>query len=141
MSVFEITRDEYEQRRDAFELCRWVNAQFRAMEGTGHFERIYFERQGLNVPRFVAEAVPVSRLALLLATPGVEVHVTCFADSRNYDAAIEISGWRPRSFKVEVTTTEPDEVVLHRQALSRVGHVMLAGPSGERAARLSPSRR
>jgi hypothetical protein len=128
MSLFEITRDEYEQRRDAFELCRWVNAQFRAMEGTGHFDKIYFERKGLNVPRFVAEAVPVSRLSLLLATPGSDVHVTCFADSRNYDAEIEISGWHPRSFKVEVTTTEPDDVVLRRQALSREGHVMLAGP-------------
>jgi hypothetical protein len=128
MSLFAITRDEYEQRRDAFELCRWVNAQFRAMEGTGHFDEIYFERKGLNVPRFVAEAVPVSRLALLLATPGIEVHVTCFADSRNYDAEIEISGWRSRSFRVEVTTTEPDDVVLRRKALSRVGHVMLAGP-------------
>ena len=128
MSLFEITRDEYEQRRDVFELCRWVNAQFRAMEGTGHFDEIYFERKGLNVPRFVAEVVPVSRLALLLATPGSEVYVTCFADSRNYDAEIEISDWRPRSFRVEVTTTEPDDVVLRRQALSRVGHVMLAGP-------------
>lgn len=128
MSQFGIDRDEYEQRRDAFELCRWVNAQFRAMQGTGRFDEIYFERKGFNVPRFVAEAVPVSRLALLLATPGSEVHVTCFADSRNYDAHIEISGWAPRSFKVEVTTTEPDDVVLRRQALSRAGHVMLAGP-------------
>jgi hypothetical protein len=128
MTHFEITRDEYEQRRDAFELCRWVNAQFRAMEETGHFDEIYFERKGLNVPRFVAEAVPVSRLALLLATPGIEVHVTCFAHSLNYDAQIEISGWRQPSFRVEVTTTEPDDVVLRRQALSRVGHVMLAGP-------------
>jgi hypothetical protein len=128
MSRFEITRDEYEQPRDAFELCRWVNTQFRAMEETGHFDEIYFERKGLNVPRFVAEAVPVSRLALLLATPGREVHVTCYADSRNYDAEIRITGWAPRSFRVEVTTSEPADVVLRRQALSRAGHVMLAGP-------------
>jgi hypothetical protein len=128
MSNFEIARDEYEQPRDAFELCRWVNAQFRAMEETGHFDEIYFERKGLNVPRFIAEAVPVSRLALLLATPGREVHVTCYADSRNYDAHIEIFGWRPRSFRVEVTTTEPHDVVLRRQALSRAGCVNLAGP-------------
>lgn len=128
MSQFGIPLSEYEQRRDAFDLCRWVNAQFRAMEGTGRFDEIYFERKGLNVTRFIAEAVPVSRLGLALATPGSEVHVTCFADGRNHDARVEISGWGARSFKVEVTATEPHDVVMRRQALSRIGHVMLAGP-------------
>lgn len=128
MSRFGIPREDYEQSRDAFELCRWVNAQLRAMEQTGHFDEIYFERKGLNVPRFIAEAIPLSRLALALATPGSEVRVTCFADSRNYDAIVEVSGWNARSFKVEVTTTEPQDVVMRRQALSRAGQVMLSGP-------------
>lgn len=128
MTQFGISRDEYEQRRDAFDLCRWVNTQFRAMERTGRFEEIYFERKGPNVPRFIAEAVPVSRLGLALAAPGSEVHVTCLADSRNYDALIEVSGWNARSFKVEVTATEPDDDVMRRQALARAGHVTLAGP-------------
>ena len=127
MIQFGISREEYEQPRDALDLCRWVNIQFGAMERTGRFDEIYFERKGLNVPRFIAEAVPLSRLGLALATPGSEVHVTCFADSRNYDARIVVTGWNACSFKVEVTTTEPDDVVMRRQALARTGQVMLAG--------------
>ena len=40
---------EYEKRRHAFELCRWINDQFRQMEGTGSLSAIYAERKGKNV--------------------------------------------------------------------------------------------
>ena len=128
--VVGIPNDEYEARRTAFDLARWIDDKFREMEAGGHFSRQYFERVGHNVKRLVEEALPVSRLGLYLATPGADVHATCFADNRPYDALVEVGGVsRPHAFRVEVTTTETgDASTLRRQALARDGHVALYGP-------------
>lgn len=124
-----IPRAEYEERRSAFELCRWVNSKLRELEDGGDFDRQYFERVGTNVKRFVEEAIPLSRLGLYLSTPGSEVHITCFADNRAYDGLVEITGFGARSVRVEVTTTDtPPWSTMRRQALSRDGHVVLTGP-------------
>ena len=113
---------EYEKRRHAFDLCRWINAQFRQMEETGNLSAIYAERKGKNVKRLIEEAVPISRLALRFSRPGDEVFVTLPPESEGFDAHVEIEGFSPRSFKVEVTTTETDGsntlgTVQRRQAL------------------------
>lgn len=119
---------EYEERRHAFTLCHWVNAKLREFAAGDHFDELYFERRDRSVKRLLEEAVPVSRLGLFLATPGSEVHVTCFTDGRPYDATVEVSGFAARTFHVEVTTTETKASTLRRQALARSGQVPLAGP-------------
>ncbi len=91
-----IQRAEYEKRRSAFELCQWVNSKLREIENGGDFDRLYFERVGKNVKRFVEEAIPLSRLGLYLSTPGSEVHVTCLADNRAYEGVIEIVVVQPK---------------------------------------------
>ena len=123
-----ISTEDYERRRNVFELSAWVNEKFRALETSDHFERQYFERIGENVKRFIEEAIPVSRLGLHLSTPGREVFVRCFSDNRPYDAEIEVDRGRKKRFHVEVTTTDdPPASTLRRQALSRNGIVSLMG--------------
>jgi hypothetical protein len=126
--IVSIPTAEYEERRHAFELCRWINSVLRSMENTENFDKLYFEQKGENVKKLIEEAVPVSRLALLLSTPANDVYVTCLTGNQPFDAEIEIEGFSPRAFRVEVTTTETDESVLRRQALSRYGYVGLTGP-------------
>ena len=123
-----IPREEYERRRNAFELSAWVNEKFRALETSDDFERQYFERIGENIKPFIEEAIPVSRLGLHLSTPGRDVFVRCFSDNRPYDAEIEMDHGKQRRFRVEVTTTdEPPASTIRPQALSRNGIVSLTG--------------
>jgi hypothetical protein len=119
---------EYGERRHVFELCRWINSKLRSMEGCENFDEVYFERKGENIKKLLEEALPLSRLGLHLSTPANDVYVTCFAGNQPFDAEIEITGFTPTTFKVEVTTTETDESTLRRQALSRYGSVGLSGP-------------
>ena len=72
--------------------------------------------------------MPISRLALRFSRPGDEVFVTLPPESEGFDAHVEIEGFSPRSFKVEVTTTETDETVMQRQALARDGYAYFTGP-------------
>ena len=123
----EITTSEYEERRHAFKLCQWVDSKLKAMRVAGRFDELYFEGSK-NIKKLREEVIPLSRLGLYLSTPESEVYVTCLAGNQNYDATIEITGFNPRSFKVEVTTTETEHSTRRRQALSRYGHVALSGP-------------
>lgn len=126
---FLIETSEFAQRRSSFELCSWIDLKLAQMRMIGRFDELYFERRDprSNIKKLVEEAIPLSRLGLYLTTPETEVHLTCFADNRNHDALVELSGFNQRSLKVEVTTTESDSSVLRRQALSRLGHVQLTG--------------
>lgn len=128
IEVVNIAQSEYEKRRHAFELCQWINEKLNELKRSGRFDELYFERKGRNVKKLIEEAIPVSRLALQLSTPGSEVYVTCYVGNQAYDATVEIEGFGPRVFKVEVTTTETDETTMRRQALSRQGCVASSGP-------------
>jgi hypothetical protein len=124
----DIPASEYESRRHAFDLCRWINQQLRQMEKRSNIDEVYFERKGENVKRLIEEAIPISRLALRFSRPGNETYVTLCPERERFDALIEVEGFRPHSFKVEATTTETDETTMRRQALSRDGFVNLTGP-------------
>lgn len=131
---FSIPEAEYARRRSSFELCEWINQKLAGMRATGRFDELYFERSDprTNIKKLIEEAIPLSRLGLYLARPESEVYLTCFADNRGYDAVIEVTGFMPRTFKVEVTTTETETSNLRRQALARYGHVPLTGPISRR---------
>ena len=126
----DIPDSEYEKRRHAFDLCRWINDQFRQMKEASNFYEVYFERKGKNVKRLIEEAVPISRLALRFSRPGDEAFVTLCPKDKQFDALIEVEGFSPRSFKVEATITETTKTTKQRQALSRDGFAYFTGPVG-----------
>lgn len=119
---------EFEQRRHVAELCTWINQKLRMLESTGRFAWHYFERADRSVKALVEEAIPLSRLGLFLWTPGSDVFINCVGHSHNYDGNLEITGFRARDLRVEVTTTETAESTMRRQALSRDGTVVFSGP-------------
>jgi len=130
----DIPKPEYEQKRHVFELCRWINCKLDDFRQEPDFESLYFERIGDNVKKLLEEAIPVSLLGLYLHPVWGDVFVSCFTDSPEYDAIIEIQRpsmienvKRTEEIKVEVTTTEDNDSVMRRQALSRNGFVHFAG--------------
>jgi hypothetical protein len=122
-----ISRDEFEERRDAFALCAWINAKLRALRESGQFDQTYFDERKGTIKYLIEEAIPISRLGLYLSRPESQVHIRCFADGRAYDAQVEVTGFTTQSFKVEVTTSETEGSAMRRQALARDGVVHLTG--------------
>jgi hypothetical protein len=98
------------------------------MEVLPDFEEQYFERKGVIVKKLLEEAIPIAHIGLHLFRFFEEPFVTCFAEGHPVDGVLEFAGHRPRELKLEITTTETDETVLRRQALSRDGTVFMTGP-------------
>jgi hypothetical protein len=118
---FGIGTAEYEQERDVFDMCRWINHTLAEMEKEADFDTIYFERRGANVKQLIEEAMPVANLGLHLYRPPDTVSVQCFVGNQPYDAIVTVSGFRNFRIHVEVTTIENKESILRRQCLSRNG--------------------
>jgi hypothetical protein len=131
---FDISLADYETSRHVFDMWRWINETLRSMrergaEDDGDPNAIYFERRGENVKKLIEEAIPTAYLALYLFRQCDDVYVQCKAGNQNFDALIDVKGFRNFSIKVEVvTTTEDEETALRRQELGRTGFVFLTGP-------------
>lgn len=126
-STFSVTTDEYEQRRHVFETHRWINSVMTRMDEDPEFDAIYFERTG-NIKKLIEEAIPLTYLGLHLVRIAEDVYIQLYANDPTCDGQLVVTGFNNFGFKVEVTTTENDESVLRRQALSRNGFVWLHGP-------------
>jgi hypothetical protein len=98
------------------------------MEKQEDFDRIYFERRGDNVKKFIEEAMPISRLGLALSKPWQNVQITCLTGNQHFDAVFEVSGLDSYEMKVEATTIENADAYLRRESLSRKGMVFFDGP-------------
>lgn len=94
----------------------------------------FHRRQG-HAKVLLEEWYPISRLALHLKQPGLEVHVEAFGDSGVADGRIEERGFRDRSLDVQVTYVEDYEGALRRELMYQQGHSPGAGP----IARTKPS--
>src|SRR5689334_17112549 len=103
IDLMNIPTDEYEQRRHVFDMCRWINQTLTNMESESDFDRLYFERKGLNVKKFIEEAIPIACLGLHFYRPPDDVHVKCLAGNQPFDAELEVSGFRSMRIKVEAT--------------------------------------
>jgi hypothetical protein len=130
----DIPTQEYQERRHIFEFCRWINQTLRTAEHEADFNKLYFERTGENWKKLLEEAIPVSRLGLYLCHEWHDVFVQCTTDNPSFDAKIEVLNPSDTQFsglelKVEVTTTETDQSVMKRQAISRDGFVVFTGNS------------
>lgn len=118
---------EYETRRDAFELCRWIDGWYQTLDARGDLSACYFERHDRSVKRLIEEAVPVSRLAVHLSSPGNTVYVTFPDRDEHRDAILEIPRGAPGMLSVEVTCAESENATLLRQKLARDGMTPLTG--------------
>jgi hypothetical protein len=125
---YDIPTPEYEERRHVFEMFRWINKKLEEMDQTGDFDTIYFERKGENVKKFIEEAIPVAYLGLRYYRIADDIYIQCKSGNQPYDAILEIAGFRDRSVKIEVTTTEDYDSTLRRQSLSRHGFTYSSGP-------------
>jgi hypothetical protein len=120
---------EYEQHRNIFQLCDWINDKLHGLKQYPDFEERYFERRGQNIKKLLEEAVPVARLGLYFWRPWRDVWVACLAGNQPYDAELTLQDSRKtETIQVEVTSTETDETTMWRQALSREGYVFIPGP-------------
>lgn len=125
---YNIPTPEYEEKRHVFEMFRWINEKLKEMDEEVGFDTIYFERKGVNVKKFIEEAIPAAYLGLHYCRIADDIYIQCKAGNQPYDATMEIVGYRNRTLKIEVTTTEDDDSTLRRQSLSRHGFTYSAGP-------------
>lgn len=130
-----ISASEYEERRHALELCSWINKKLEAFEKSGVFDALYIERKGAGLDnpakKIVEEAIPLSRLALNLSQPGIEVFVTLHHGNQPFDATFSVEGFMKgsaRTFPVEVTSAMFAENHVRREVLAKRGYVSLIGP-------------
>ena len=122
-----IPNNEYEQKRNVFELCKWINEKLAEMEKFSDFDTIYFERKGENIKRLIEEAMPLASLGLYFYRPADEIFINLLPENHSFDAELIVKGFRNIEIKVEVTTVETDDSTMRRQALSRNGTVFTTG--------------
>lgn len=126
---FGIDKAEYEQQRNVFDMCRWINEKLLEIDEVPDSDSIYFERRGLNVKKFIEEVIPVAALGLYFYRPPDTVLIQCLTGNQGYDAILQVQGAQNFNIRVEATTTEtPDDSVLRRQSLSRHGFTFSSGP-------------
>lgn len=130
-----IAPEEYQKRRQIFDLFDWINEILFKLDQEPNFEELYFERKEPILKKLLEEAIPVSYLGLYFSRPWKKVSVQCLIDNPDYDAIIEIQEphqiqskqLKSKQLKIEVTTTEDDFSTMRRQALSRIGFVHFTG--------------
>lgn len=87
-----------------------------------------FHRRKGHAKVLLEEWYPISRLALHLKQPGLEIQVEAFGGSGVADGRIDELGFRTRSFDVQVTYVEDYEGALRRELMHRQGYTPGAGP-------------
>lgn len=109
-------------RSPAFTFAAEVERQIEALE-YDEFHR----RQG-RAKVLLEEWYPISRLAVHLKQPGLQVEVEAFGDDGVADGRIEELGFRQRIFDVQVTYLEDYEGSMRRELLRQQGFAPGAGP-------------
>lgn len=109
-------------KEDAYTFAREVDRQIEGMD-----INTYLNRVGRS-SRLQEELYPLSRLALHLKQPGLEVEVEAFENSGPVDGHVSIKGFREDEFDVEVTSVYSYEEALRAELLVAEGSVPGAGP-------------
>ena len=109
-------------RSTAFSFAAEVEGEIEALP-TDEFHR----RQG-RAKVLLEEWYPISRLAVHLKQPGLEVEVEAFGGSGAADGRIEERGFRQRVFDVQVTFVDDYEGSMRRELLRKQGFTPGAGP-------------
>ena len=88
----------------AYEFAAYVDLQIESYP-----ENEYLLRTGRDKKKVIEEFWPLSRLALALKQPGLDVQVEAHEDTKRSDGYIWITGFRQCEFTVEVTTAGYNE--------------------------------
>jgi hypothetical protein len=99
----------------AYSFAREVDQQIEALAPDDYHRKFGRSKQ------LQEELYPISRLALQLKQPGLEVEVEAFEDDGPVDGYIRISGFREREFDVEVTCVYDYNESLRRELLVSEG--------------------
>jgi hypothetical protein len=100
---------------DAYSFAKEVDRQIEALSLDD-----YLRRRGRGkVLR--EELYPISRLALLLKQPGLEVDVEAYEDDRPADGHIRERGFRDREFDIQVTSDYSHDESLRDELLATEG--------------------
>lgn len=105
----------------AYSFAREVDRQIEALAPDDYHRKFGRSKQ------LQEELYPISRLALQLKQPGLEVEVEAFEDDGPVDGYIRISGFREREFDVEVTCVYDYDESLRRELLVSEGSAPGAG--------------
>lgn len=105
----------------AYSFAQKVDQQLEATSSSD-----YHSRSG-RIKQLREELYPISRLALLLKQPGLQVEVEAFENNDAADGRIWISGFREGEFDVQVTYDHSYEEALRSEMLFSEGHAFGAG--------------
>lgn len=105
----------------AYSFAQEVDRQIEALSPADYHRRIGRSK------RLREELYPISRLALLLKQPGLEVEVEAFEDSGAADGRIRVFGFREGEFDVQVTCDYNYEESLRSELLVSEGCTPGAG--------------
>ena len=78
--------------------------------------------------KLIEEMRPLSRLALLLKCPGLDVYVEITPEGSEADGIIYETGFRQREFKVQITHGFDYEESLRMELLNKQGYAPASGP-------------
>jgi len=106
---------------DAYSFASRVDQQIEALDSTTYL------RGRDRAKRLQEELYPISRLALQLKQPGLEVEVEAFEDDGPADGHIRVSGFWQAEFDVQVTCDYDYAESLRRELLASVGAAPGAG--------------
>lgn len=109
-------------RNTAFEFARAVENEIEALS-----PQDFHRRQG-RAKVLLEEWYPISRLAIFLKQPGLEVTAEAFGDDGVADGRIEERGFRQRSFDIQVSYVDNYEGALRRELMLQQGFTPGAGP-------------
>lgn len=105
----------------AYSFAREVDRQIEELAPADYHQKFGRSKQ------LQEELYPISRLALQLKQPGLEVEVEAFEDDGPVDGHIRIFGFREQGFDVEVTCVYDYDESLRRELLVSEGSAPDAG--------------
>ena len=106
---------------NAYSFAREVDRQIEELAPADYHQKFGRSKQ------LQEELYPISRLALSLKQPGLEVDVEAFEDDGPVDGHIRISGFLEKTFDIEVTCVCDYDESLRRELLVSEGSVPGAG--------------
>lgn len=106
---------------DAFMFAREVDRQIEELSSDAYFRRIGRSK------KLQEELLPISRLALQLKQPGLEVEVEAFENDGEADGHIRVTGFREQDFNVQVTCDVTYEESMRNELMASKGFAPGAG--------------
>lgn len=121
VSELEVSAETSFMRDTAYNFASQVDREIEALS-----TEKYLLHKG-RAKQLREELLPISRLALHFALPGLSVEVEAFENSGPVDGHISLRGYRNEDFDVEVTYARSHEDSMRRELLHKTGFTPEAG--------------